>query len=416
MKLVPHLSTLVLLALLAAPAAGQNESDALTLSEALAYARALNDPALARFDERAEALEHAAVADGQLPDPMVTGQIANVPVDSFSFSQDGMTQALRLGIRQEFPPGDTRRLMSNQRQRQAEVERARRSLSLRDIEREVALAWIEVVWREQATRILADNHKAVAEQIESLAARFASGRMHAQDLLRAELELSLLEDRQIEHRQQADIARAALSRYLGRHAFRSVPETLPTPATPAAAERLETRLAEHPAVQVEQQQIEAADVGIELAEQAYKPKFALEGGFGWRTDRADLASIGVTLSLPLFTDKRQDRRRAQAIGQRGAEALDRDLLLHDLRRQLHEELARWQRLEERLALYRQALAERARQTAEATLTTYANGQTDFAELIRALLAELQIDLKRTELEHARAQSWARLVWLTGEPS
>lgn len=396
--------------------ATQAVAEPLTLSAAVEHARALNDPALGRFDERAQALEHAAVADRQLPDPTMSGQIANVPVDSFSFGQDGMTQALRLGLRQEFPAGRTLQLRSDQRKRQADVERARRALALRDIERDVRQTWMALVEHERAGQIIDTSRQTVAEQLDSLASRFASGSINAQDVLRAELELSLLEDQQIEHRRQAEVARAGLARYLGQLAFRDVPEALPSLAAPASPEQLEPRLIDHPAVVVEQRQVDAAALAISIAEQAYKPKFALEGGFGWRSDRADLASIGITMSLPLFADKRQDQRRAQAIGQRGAETLDRDLMLRDLQQQLQQEHARWQRLDERVRLYRDAVAQRARQTAEATVTTYANGQTDFAELIRALLAELQIELKRTELETARGQAWAQLIWLTGEPS
>jgi len=407
----------LILALLASTAVAQsNRPSPLTLDEALARALAAEDPALARFSARAEALEHASIAEAQLPDPMITGQIANVPVDSFDFDQDGMTQAVRIGIRQEFPAGRTLKLTGQQRRLQADVERARQALARRDIALEVRNAWLERVWHERAVAIVETTRAAVREQIDSLAARFATGRMHAQDILRAELELELLGDQVTEHRRRIDGARAALARYVGSAAGRPVPRTLPELADPGALAALEQRLLDHPAVAAEQRQIEAAEVSVTIAEQAYKPKFALEGGYGLRTDRADLASVGITLSLPLFPDKRQDRRRAAAVEQAGAESLDRDLLLHDLRRRLAETHASFQLLDQRVALYAGAVRERARQTAEAAVTTYASGQTDFAELIRARLAELNAELKRAELETRRAQAWAQLVWLTGDPS
>jgi outer membrane protein TolC len=104
------------------------------------------------------------------------------------------------------------------------------------------------------------------------------------------------------------------------------------------------------------------------------------------------------------------------VHQRGARDLDRDALLLDLRRQLEQEMANWRRLNQRIALYRQAVGNRARETAEASITTYANSQTDFAELIRSQLAELDVELKHAELETQAAKAWALLAWLTGEPS
>jgi len=388
----------------------------LTLDRAVELALSRDDPALTRFDARARALDERAVADAQLPDPMITGQMANVPVDSFSFGQDGMTQAVRVGIRQEFPAGRTLKLTGRQRRLQADVERARHALAQRDIALEVRNAWLERVWHERAVAIVETTQVAVREQIDSLAARFATGRMHAQDMLRAELELELLGDQITEHRRQIEIARATLARYIGGAAGQPVPRALPTLDAPESLDALERRLLDHPAIAAEQRQIDAAEISVAIAEQAYKPKFALEGGYGLRTDRADLASVGITLSLPLFTDKRQDRQRAAAVEQAGAETQDRDLLLHDLRRRLVESHASFRRLGERVALYAGAVRERARQSAEAAVTTYANGQTDFAELIRARLAELNAELKQAELETRRAQAWAQLVWLTGDRS
>ncbi|MCA1779767.1 MAG: TolC family protein [Xanthomonadaceae bacterium] len=388
----------------------------LTLDEAVALAKAADEPDLARFEQRALALENEAIADAQLPDPMVTGQVANVPVDSFEFDQDGMTQALRIGLRQEFPAGRTLALRGRQRNTQSSIARAQRQLALREIELKVRNAWLDLAWHERAQAIVGQSRDAVDQQIESLTSRFASGRIYAQDMLRAELELALLDDELTEHRHQADSARAALARYIGNAAFRTLPAEFPNMPEPAPLAALEARLVEHPAAVADEMRIDSAEFGVAIAEQAYKPKFALEGGYGFRTDRADLASIGVTLSVPLFTDKRQDRRRAAAVQQMSAAELDRQALLLDLKRQLQQELVDWQRLQQRLALYSGTIGERAQQTAVAAVSTYASSQTDFAELIRDQLAEIRIQLKRAELETQAARSWARLNYLVGDPS
>ncbi|MDT8450954.1 MAG: TolC family protein [Wenzhouxiangellaceae bacterium] len=410
----PALLLALLLVLAAADASAQKPP--LTLAEAVETALSSEDPEFERFTARAEALEERAVADAQLPDPKITGQVANVPTDSFEFDQDGMTQAVRVGLRQEFPAGKTLKVRAQQRRAEARAERARRETALREVELATRTAWLDLAYQARAIEILSASREAIGEQIDSLTARFATGRMHAQDVLRTELELSLLDDRLVEHQRLADIAREALARYIGREAFRPLPESIPEFSEPRGLAALENRLVEHPQVRVTDARVETAALGIKLTEQAYKPEFAIEGGYGLRTARPDLATIGITLSLPLFTDKRQDRRRAAAVRERGARDLDRDALLLNMKRQLEQELANWRRLNERIALYRQAVSNRARETAEATITTYANNQTDFAELIRSQLAELDVELKHAELETEAAKVWARLAWLTGDPS
>jgi len=402
--------------LLAATAAVGSEPGPLSLEESVTTALAAEDPEFERFEARAAALEDRAVADAQLPDPEVTAQVANVPVDSFEFDQDGMTQGVRLGLRQAFPAGQSLAIRGDRRLAEAQAERARRAAALREVELATRTAWLDLAYQQRAIRILDTSREAIREQIDSLASRFATGRMHAQDVLRAELELDLLEDRLVEHQRQADLAREALARYIGRKAFRPLPATIPEFPEPRGRAVLEGRLVEHPRVRVVDARIDAAELGIELAEQAYKPKFAVEAGYGLRTARSDLGTIGITMSLPIFTDKRQDRRRRAAVQERGARQFDRDALLLDLRRRLEQELANWQRLNERIALYIRAVGKRARATAEASINTYANNQTDFAELIRSQLAELEVELKQAELETQAAKTWAQLAWLTGDPS
>jgi len=404
----------LLLALLTAGVAAA--PPVLTLEDAVASAVASGDPEYERFAARALALERVAVADAQLPDPQITGQVANVPVDTFEFDEDGMTQALRVGLRQEFPAGRTLAVRGERQRVEARAQRARRAAALRDIELATRNAWLDLVYHLRAIEILRTSRAAIGEQIAALAGRFATGRMHAQDVLRTELELALLDDRLVEHQRLADLTRRNLARYIGPEAQRPLPAAIPGLPPPRDVAALERRLVEQPRVQVADAQIEAAALGIELAEQAYRPAFALEAGYGVRKERSDLATIGITLSLPLFNDKRQDPRRAAAVHERGARQLDRDALLLDLRQRLEQAWASWQRLNERIALYHQALGSHAAAAAAASVTTYANSQTDFAELVRSQLAELDIELKQAELETAAAKAWAELAWLTGDPS
>lgn len=391
------------------------EDRSLALDEAVQIAVNADDPALLRFGARAGALEESAIADAQLPDPEISGALANVPVDSFSFDQHNMTQ-IKVGLRQEFPAGRTLKIRGQRRRAEAETEWARQRLAIREIALDTRIAWLDIFFHQRAVWILQVSRKAVSDQINSLTAQYATGRMHAQDMLRAELELSLIDDRLAEHRRLTEIAQSTLARYIGGAAFRRLPEQLPELPEPSELATLQSRLIDHPAVQIEDSQIRTADLGVELAEQAYKPTFALEGGYGLRTDQTDFASVGVTLSLPIFTDKRQDRRRAAAVRQRGAEQFDRDTRLLELKRRLEQTWASWQRLNERISLYQEALGERARQTAEVSVTAFANNQTDFAELIRSRLAELDIQIKRVELETEAAKTWARLAFLTGDSS
>lgn len=386
----------------------------LRLEEAVEIAVTAEDPAYARFEARAEAQEDRAVSDSQLPDPMLRTALANVPTDSFAFGREPMTQA-QVGLRQEIPRGSTLRLNREKREGEAEIERMLRETTIRNVELAVRLAWFDKYYASNAEAIVGESRTAVSDLIDALSASYAQGKLTSQDVLRAELELSLLDDKLTEFDQRRAIAEAELSRYIGANASRPAPDGMPALPPPGTVEEIEARLVRHPVIRVSDAMIGVEETDVALAKQAYKPAWAIEGGYGARgADRPDFASVGVSLTIPLFTGKRQDRALSAARKDKSAAELDRAMTLLDLRRDLIRAYADWSQLERRVSLYDDAVVKRAGETADASIAAYGGGRADFPELIRSQLAELDAELKRLELKVARAKAWARLKFLAGD--
>ncbi|MAN63771.1 MAG: hypothetical protein CMI60_17700 [Parvibaculum sp.] len=386
----------------------------LSLSEAVKIAVTAEDPALLGFDAKAEALEDRAIADSQLPDPTIRGALANISTDTFRFAQENMTQA-QVGLRQAFPAGRTLSLMGERRRGEADIERARKDLTLREIELAVRLAWFDQYYWRWAQNSVRESQTTVSELMRSLHASYSTGSLTTQHILRAELELSLLDDQLTDLQRREAITRADLARYLGAAAVRPLSDHMPDLAPPPMLTDMETVLVRHPAVLLADAVVDVGSTDIALAEQSYKPSWALEAGYGARGGgRSDLATIGVTLSIPLFVANRQDRRVSAATLDRGAARLDRAATLLELQRDLERANADWILLGDRVELYGAAIIERARETASASISTYASGRTDFAEMIRSQLAELDVELKRVKLLTERGKAWARLDYLVGD--
>lgn len=398
---------------LASAASASQTAPVLRLEEAVSIALRSHDPAAEQFEAKAKALENRAVAEAQLPDPTARVGLANFPVDTLAFDQEPMTQ-IQAGLRQEFPQGDTLELKGERRRAEAAGERARRVLTLRMIERETRLAWLDSYYWTEAQGYIRQSRTAVDELINSLSAAFASGLMTSQDVLRAELELALLDDKLAEFQRQEATARAELSRYVGGASDRPMPADLPHLPAPPSIGVLEDELIDHPAAHIRDATILTQDIDVEIAEEAYKPAWALEGGYGLRGGgRADFASIGVSVSIPLFTGLRQDKVRSAEIKERGAAELARSAELLDLRRELGRAYADWTGLQARIDLYDRAVTVRAEETAEASITAYGGGNADFPEMIRSQLAELDAELARLKLRVDQAKAWAAIDYLAG---
>ena len=387
----------------------------LSMEDAVRLALASDDPYLLEPGQRASAFEERAVSDSQLPDPKLRLNFANWPTNSFSYSQEPMTQ-VQLGVSQAFPKGDTLKFRRGKRQAQARGERHRFELRRREVVLDTRLNWLELQYWAQASSKVRESRQAVAELIEVVQAIYATGRETSQDILRAELELSLLDDRLVEIGRKSSIARANLSRRIGDTAAnREVSSSLPAMKHPSEVTAIIELLEQHPAAKVFAARVDVADKDVDIAGEQKKPGWSVNLGYGARGgDRADFATLGVVMDVPLFTKNRQNREIAAAKKSRQASRLSRDTVLLDLRKNLHVTFADWTRLRERVSLYQSVVLKRAKDTTEASLSSYQSGVTDFPELVRARLAELDAELSLLRLHRDRLKAQAQLLFLEGE--
>ena len=387
----------------------------LTLQEAIRLALASDDPYLLAPGELAASFDDRAIADSQLPDPKFRVNVANLPLDSLSYSREPMTQ-LQLGLSQSFPRGDTLKFTREKRKAEARSERFRQDLRRREIILDTRINWLDLFYWTSADYKVRESRQAVAELIEVIQAIFATGRETSQDILRAELELSLLDDRLVDIDRHIKMVRAKLARRIGAAANTMHPGTsLPGMTHPSDVTVITDLLDQHPAAQIFAARVDAADKDVGIAGEQYKPGWAVNVGYGARGgDRTDMASVGLTMDVPLFTKKRQDKKLSAAKSKRQASRLSRDTVLLDLRKGLESSFADWKQLQERVALYQSVVVKRARDTTEASLTSYQSGVTDFPELVRARLAELDAELKLLSLSSDRLKAQAQLLYLEGE--
>lgn len=386
------------------------------------------DPWLAGSRHRETALASEAVAAAQLPDPKVSLTAANLPTDSFDFGQEAMTQ-LSVGVSQMFPRGDTLTLAKRQKEQIAAREPLLRADREAAVTATVSRLWLDV-FRERESIRLIENDRVLFEQLaDAVEAKYsvAMGRTRIQDVVRAQLELTRLEDRLTALRQREETARQRLSEWIGAAAGNDVGGTLPViePDAPAlvtasatpARQTLYERVRRHPAVLAVDRHIDAAHTEVDLARQKYKPQWGVMAKYGYRDEapmgqeRADLLSVGVTFDLPVFTGRRQDRTLAAATSRADAATSERALLVRKLVAQLEEARDRLARLDERKALYEKELLPRMREQAEASLTAYYNDDGDFAEAVRAHIDELDAGIEALVIAVDRLKTVARINYL-----
>ena len=203
------------------------EGDVLTLEKAIQSA-GQKDPLLMKVISQKNALEEKAVSESQLPDPKVSLAVKSLPVDGGSYTREGMTQ-LVIGAQQSFPRGKTLSYKGKKIQALAAVEKARYEDQWRQIVLNVRKSWLDLYYWHQAAKTIEEDKKSLGKVIQSTEALYSTGRQNSQDIIRAELELNFLEDREVDVQRQIEMAQAELSKWIGiENAKQSIDNNFPS--------------------------------------------------------------------------------------------------------------------------------------------------------------------------------------------
>ncbi|ACV26716.1 TolC family protein [Kangiella koreensis] len=391
------------------------------------------DPWLRSSKYTEEALNNEAIASSSLPDPRMSLMAGNFPVDSFDTNQEAMTQ-LSVGISQMFPRGDSLVLAKKQKKQLAMQHPFLRLDRRAKVTAMVTQLWLEVFKAQESIRLI-ELDRALFEQLADAAESSYSsalGRAHQQDIIRAQLELTQLSDRLTVLKQQQESAQKRLSEWIGVYATvrlssslpsNSISKSLVVPTNAQDSENMQYKLiSHHPALKALGQRINATQTSIELAKQKYKPEWGVTAQYGYRAsdplgrDRADLFSIGVSFDLPIFTDNRQDQEVSAAVNRTEAIKAEKYMLGRRLMAELETASAELKHLDERHALYTEQLLPQMAEQAEASLSSYKNDDGDFAEAVRARIAELNAKIDALTIAVERQKTIAQINYLLTQES
>ncbi len=427
-------------ALLAAP--GSSESETLNLEKTSIVQSRLSGLSLQQAEQfalqrdsisksfRQNELAYAdqARATDTWADPRIKLGVQALPVDSFDFEQENMTQ-LVVGYQQMLPRGDSNTHASESMMAMSRTQTAFARQRERQVLMKVRQAWLDVVLQKKTLEIIQANRQLFEEMLDISQAFYASGRQQQQDVVQAELEISLVDDRLERANSALIVAQANLAKWVGEdnmingvavdQADLSLPGML-------AISELKRRLETNPELIAMQQQVIGQQKKLDLADDQYSPQWGFDLTYGYRSgnngnnpvndERSDLFTAMVTLDLPIFTSNKQDKnvsaqkQRLQATRYKQLD-VNRDLL-----KRLQAVVGRLQKLQDRHQLYKTKVLPQARQNAEVSFSGYQSGVVNFFTLTRARVTELNTRLADLQIDVAYNKAFAELQYLIGENS
>ena len=308
----------------------------LSLAETIQLATQ-NQPLLQSLDDAAASSREASIAEAQLPDPKIKFGVTNLPVtnsNALRLDREDMTM-VNVGFAQNMTPLKKREVASNRQLAVADQFATEQVATARSIERDAALAWLDVYEAQRKTELyqrLIDNMNA---ERKVLAASISSGNAKTSDVLGVDTNISITKEKRIFALRDERKARAALARWIGKSASRPISTELPAMTNKLNHDTTQQKIEKHPLLKNAFQSEKVAQYAVDSAQANLERSWGWEVGYGKRFNgHSDMISFEISIDLQLDRVNRQDRRTAEKLVL--VERVRK--LTEDRRRQLSSEL------------------------------------------------------------------------------
>jgi outer membrane protein TolC len=312
-------------------------------------------------------------------------------------------------------PGKTR-LRGEIAAREADAEATGIDEVSRRVVAEVKQAYVDLYFADQSLSTLAKERQILEQLAQVSQIRYSVGKGVQQDIIRAQVELTRLSERQTMLEQTRRTLEAQLN------SLRDLP--VDTPVGPASelrqsvlvqtpAELQSAAESTFPALKRQQAMIEGNQLAVNLAHKEVRPDFSVGYTYMQRAGLPDMYGFTFSTSLPVFRRNKQDQAiREAALNLEAAQrSVGNQLTL--LRYRVKQEFVAVEAADRLMKLYTEGLVPQSRLALESSLASYEAGASDFQTVLSNFTTILEYELNYHQQLANHEKALARLEELTG---
>lgn len=352
-----------------------------------------DNPELKASEARWQAFSERVRQAGTFDDPMLMLKVQNALIrDPLAFDRDVMTAKV-IGVSQMLPFFGKRALQREGAERAAESERWSFEERKVELRRMVKETWYQLYFVDRSREIVEKNIGILDDLTRFAETMYGAGQGLQQDVLKAQVERSKMEDMRISLRQVRRSLEASLNTLLYRPAGTAVATIAELNLTPVDFEEAELeRLAaeNRPRIRAMTAQVEKARVSRKLGEKEFYPDFTVSLEYMQREPAMgekgfDMYGAGVTFNLPVQRQRRHAMVAEAASETRMAQE-ELNMLRNEIRFGISDTLARLERTRQLAELYRRGILPQAGHSLEAAMAAYRVGKADFMNVLDSQMA------------------------------
>jgi len=379
-------------------------------------------PKLKMLEAKYNASESRIEINSNLPDPMLTLGLANLPTNSFSFTQEPMTGKI-VGLSQAFPFPGKLGSVADVAKKDAEIIANEIADAKNEIKKIISQNYWELVFVRKAIDVADQNKRLLKDISEVVRANYAVSKANQQNLLKVELERTNITDKIEELKSKENSITAMINAQLLRDAkFYIQTNDLPSLDYMILTESKLDSLAKsyRPFLEGIQTAKQKAVLMEDLARYDYYPNFNLALQYSQRDKISstnmplnDFFSVMVGITLPLNYGGKVASKVEEAVAMQNMYEEQYQYSLQMLNSSFGSSLAKINSLQERIKLIEEALLPQAQQNYAASLSSYQVSQIDFINVIDAQNKLYQVETNLYRLKSEYLKEISELEFLTG---
>jgi outer membrane protein, heavy metal efflux system len=357
-------------------------SPVLNLADVLREALEKN-PAIQSASHAVEAQRHRVPQAKSLPDPEASvGWMGNLT--PFSVQEGDPSSYRGIGVMQSLPYPGKLKLRGEVAGQDVQMAQWEYEAVRRRVTADVKAAYYEYFFYDKALEITRRN-KDLLQKLSSISqARYRVGKAMQQDVLKSQVEISLLLQKITVLEQQRATAQARLNSLMVRTVGSPFPPAanVELAALPESLDSLDAAaLHQDPGLQREMASVRRSQLSTDLARKDYRPDFSIAYMFEQRPLMPDMNGMTFTMNVPVFYKTKQREQVRQAQEEVISAERSRDNRANDLQFELKQQYLAAQAAKQLLDLYTKAVVPQASLALESSMSAYEVGNVDFLTML-----------------------------------
>lgn len=382
----------------------------------------LVSPKLKMLKAKYNASESRIEVNSNLPDPMLTLGLMNLPTNSFSFTQEPMTGKI-VGLSQAFPFPGKLGSVADVAEKDAEIVTKEISDSENEIKKIISQNYWELVFVRKAIDVANESKVLLKDIAEVVRASYSVSKASQQNLLKVELEITNITDRIEELKSKEKSIVSMINAQLLKDAQSYIyTNDLPSIEYLRITQGKLDSLAKsyRPFLEGIQLAKQKAVLMEDLARYDYYPNFNLSLQYSFRdriertnTTLNDFFSLMAGITIPLNYGGKVTAKVEEADAMQNMYEEQYQTSLQMLNGTFGSSIAKLNTLQERIKLIEEALLPQAQQTYSASLSSYQVAQIDFINVVDAQNKLYQVETNLYRLKSDYLKEINELEFLTG---